>query len=83
MTESPLAQERLALIYSDGSMGVLKDGKTIEAAREEREFADAHQKDPMKLTKIALVRIEPVEFYPHSTVVAETCPTCGRTHAHG
>ncbi|MGJ0505644.1 MAG: hypothetical protein ACR652_00630 [Methylocystis sp.] len=49
--------DRLALVYSDGSFGVLSEGTTIETAREEREFCDRNEHDPQHLTKIARVQV--------------------------
>lgn len=76
--------ERLALLYSDGSMGVLGEGATIEQARKEREFVDkgARRADLTKIGRITIDVItvvdDPAAPAPAS---AAACPTCGRPHA--
>ncbi|MBM3578705.1 MAG: hypothetical protein FJX40_13875 [Alphaproteobacteria bacterium] len=45
----------LALLYSDGSMGVLSPGATLDQAEKDRAFADEGERDPARLTKIARV----------------------------
>lgn len=52
---------RLALLYSDGSMGILSDGATEKSAREDAMFADANETDPAKMTKVVRVRLEITE----------------------
>lgn len=54
--------EVLALLYSDGSAGILKADASVEDARAERKIADKNEIDRAQMTKIAKVRIELVEM---------------------
>lgn len=54
--------ERLALQYSDGSIGVLRGDASIEKAREEREFADVGEGNAKHLTNLVRVRVEVIEI---------------------
>lgn len=48
---------RLALLYSDGTIGILAEAATLGDARREREYADHGEADPAHWTKIARVEL--------------------------
>ena len=54
--------ERLALLYSDGSIGILRAGCTLEEAREEARFLDPEEHDVSRSAKVAVVRVHVVEI---------------------
>ena len=71
--------ERLSLLYSDGSFGVLAEGTTVEKALDEVAFCDLNEKRPEHLTKLVIVRIEIIETVPLAAETA-SCPKCGKAH---
>lgn len=57
----PAVPTRFAVLYSDGSLGVLVEGATLEQAKEQREETDVGETDPEHLTKVVSVRCELLE----------------------
>ena len=76
--------ERLALAYSDGSLGVLSADKTLADARLERDWADNNETNPAHFTDIVKVRVEvigDVEIHRGASHVPDSsgrCATCGQ-----
>jgi hypothetical protein len=79
--------ERFALLYSDGSIGILNDAKSLDDALEEAKIADANEDEINHLTKVARVRVDVVEIVFDPTISAAhartsqgrgKCKTCGR-----
>ena len=70
--------ERIALLYSDGSIGIMPPATSIEKAREEAKDADHNETDPAYFTKVATIEINIVEVLdvPRSEAV-KNCPVCG------
>lgn len=81
MTE-PVTTTRLALLFSDGSVGILSASATLEQARRDRECVDLNERNPHHLTKIARVEFTIVELVEAPPIDAppETCPHCGAPH---
>lgn len=75
-------EERLALLYSDGSLGIFTAGRTLDSAREDALLADDKENDPEHFTKVVKVefRITEVVETPKQpkAACAAACPTCGR-----
>lgn len=67
---------RLALLYSDGSMGVLPLETSIERAWEHAADADRNERNPAHFTKVARVSIQIEETLSRPAKDA-ACPTCG------
>lgn len=67
---------RIALLYSDGSLGVLADGATIDDAVKQRVFSDAGERDPARMSKIARVGVTVIELVdePPAAPTAVTSP---------
>lgn len=55
-------EERFALLYSDGGLGILVAGSTLEDARRNREFADQNDDDKAQWTKIVRLSVPPYEM---------------------
>ena len=74
---------RLALIYSDGSMGIVEPGTTLDEAWQEALAADRNENDPAHFTRIAMVKVEIVEIVDTPALgLAQApakiaCPHCG------
>lgn len=76
--------DRIALLYSDGSISVLKPGTEMEAAERQRRDDDRNETNLANLTRIAVVEVKVIR----QVVVAkkimdkldDTCPTCGAPH---
>ncbi len=69
-------EERLALLYSDGSITVLKPGSDIGAARRDRKFVSG-----LTSTKIATVQVEVLDILDDPakpTPKDDVCPHCGK-----
>lgn len=67
---------RLALLYSDGSMGILPAETSVERAWEHAADADRNEHNPAHFTKVARVSVQIEEaLCPPAREV--TCPTCG------
>ena len=47
--------ERLALLFSDGSMSIFVQGQTINEAREEAKWCDKNEKDQNHFTRVVRV----------------------------
>ncbi|TDX64031.1 hypothetical protein EDE12_106177 [Methylosinus sp. sav-2] len=74
-----LIDSRYALIYSDGSFGILSAGASLEKAREEAAFADQNETDPRHLTKVGRVSLIILEdFGTIASAAEQKCPSCGR-----
>jgi len=73
--------ERLALLYSDGSLNVLDPEATLEEALAERAEADRNEDDRNLQTKVVRVTITIGEtvFDPVTRPAARqvACPCCG------
>jgi hypothetical protein len=73
--------EYLALIYPDGSIGLLDRGLTIEEAQEEARLADRGEEDPEHFTHVARIDIKIIEIIGGPPIAPETyCPRCGRAY---
>lgn len=74
-------REGLALLYSDGSMGVLPSGADLEQARREARESDVNETDPSHFTQLVRVRIEITEHLDVPERDRERasgrCPNCG------
>lgn len=68
---APFGEERFALLYSDGGIGILTPGKTLEDAREEREFSDAKERDPRYRTKLIRLTLPAFEVVDDPTTPAD------------
>ena len=73
---------RFALLYSDGSVGILRAEASLDEARKEREWVDRNERDPRHLTKIACVTFDIVEIVDDPTTApappaSGACPVCG------
>lgn len=71
-------QETLALLHSDGSIGLLAPGSTWEKAREEQAFVNHRETRPEHLTKIGRV-----QYRVLMTLIEDPAPSpapcpCGR-----
>ncbi|MCW2317242.1 hypothetical protein M2322_002801 [Rhodoblastus acidophilus] len=56
--------ERLVLVYSDGSMGVMPANAPTSSAMREAEEVDANETDPAHLTRIFRARVELLDEIP-------------------
>lgn len=73
----PLIDDRYALLYSDGSFGILSAGASLEKAREEAAFADHGEADHFtRVGRVSIVILEDLGM--NSTVADQKCPACGR-----
>jgi hypothetical protein len=65
--------KRLALLHSDGSIGILPAGCTFEQAEAEARFLNDDELDVSDFTKVALVQLEVLEvpFSPSRLMPAE------------
>lgn len=75
-----MPEERLALLYSDGSLGILSAGQPIEKAREEVQWVDDKEKNPEQFTKIVRVSFTVMEVLETPKLGQDSssvCPTCG------
>lgn len=73
------AANHLALLYSDGSMGILSPETTLDMAKAERVHVDHNETRPEHLTKIVRVRVDVIEIIPIGmTETSNRCLTCGR-----
>lgn len=73
--------EHLALLYSDGSLGVLRPGAAIEQAERDRAFSDDGERDPAHMTKIARVEVTVLEIIDAPIADADqACLHCGKPH---
>jgi hypothetical protein len=71
--------EYFALIFSDGSLGLLDRQATIDDARQEARLADRGEEEPEHFTHIARVEIKIIEIIDGPPIVPEKlCPRCGR-----
>lgn len=82
------AGERLALLYSDGSLGIGMPGAPAESFRDEAIFSDKNETDPANFTQIVRVRLEVIEVVETPSAVAAAgrggiCAACGRPHPTG
>lgn len=53
--------ERLALLYSDNSAGILHEGCTVQDADAERQFSDKNERESAHRTRVARVRVTIIE----------------------
>lgn len=75
-----MAEPRLALLYSDGSVGILPADADLAQAERDADFADLDDDDEAHRTRIARVTFAVMEILPRVLPIATTCSTCGRTH---
>ena len=63
----PLTQRRFALLYSDGSIGVLEAGTDYLEATRQRDFVDTNEHDPQHFTRVAIVQVTIIEILQSQT----------------
>lgn len=87
MTNKPIMTitGRFALLYSDGSMGVMSERQTLEDTRRDAADSDRGETDPVHFTRVARVDIVITEMLGtgHDAPPEEICPYCRRSHATG
>ncbi|HEX3864126.1 MAG TPA: hypothetical protein VHY35_20785 [Stellaceae bacterium] len=59
-------EERWALLFFDGSVGVLRAGLGIDEARREIGYSDQNEACPRKATRLVRVQIRIIEIVPIS-----------------
>lgn len=71
--------ERLALLFSDGTISVYQDGASIDELRRDRD-GDVNElpERRAKIVKLQISDIEIVEELKPVTPVKGNCPTCGQ-----
>jgi len=73
---------RLALIYSDGSLGLLTEDRSLDHAFKEAKESDFNEHNPANFTKVARVAFEVLEIVTDPDAKGPaTCSTCGALHA--
>ena len=73
---------RLALIYSDGSLGLLTEGRSLDHAFKEAKDSNFNEHNPANFTRVGLVSFEVLEIVTDPDAKGQaTCPTCGAVHA--
>ena len=74
--------KRLALIFSDGSMGVCPEGSVLEKVLAEAAEEDPHETDADLFVRVAEVEISIAIDHgaPRAKDLPTKCPTCGRSH---
>lgn len=70
---------RLALLYSDGSIGVLPVDTSVDRAWDHAADADRNERNPAHFTKVARVSIH-IEETLQRSVTENLCATCGNPH---
>lgn len=77
--------ERLAWLYSDGSLGVPDEGRSMAFMREQALDDDRRETVLSQFTRVVRIRLdvlETIEVPSLSLAAAEgVCPTCGHQHA--
>lgn len=77
-----MAEERLAVLYSDGSISVLADWADEADGRGTCLSDDKGETDPTKFAKLIRVSVEVLQTLEVPSMVKRaeevTCPTCGR-----
>lgn len=71
---APFGEERFALLYSDGGIGILTAGLTLEGARRERAFVDDKDPEPRHWTKIVRLTIPAYEVVEDPTMAPPLVP---------
>lgn len=70
---------RLAIVFSDGSVSILTDNTSVEAAHHQRKDCDRGETNPKRLSKVAEVQFQVVKIIsnpteePHRTKFCEHC----------
>ena len=82
------AGERLALLYSEGSLGIALPGAAVATLREDAILSDRNEADPAHFTQVVRVRLEVIEVVETPSAVAAAahggaCAACGRVHSTG
>ena len=67
----------LALIYSDGSMGIFSKETTLNDALEEAIASDRGETDSSHFSKLARVDVTVIEIIDTPSIAQKLCPTCG------
>jgi hypothetical protein len=74
------SEERFAILYSDGSIGIGTPGESLEGAIKTAADDNKGESRPENLAKVARVRIEILEIIttPGAKPHAAECPCCKR-----
>lgn len=78
MIDAKTIIERLAIVYSDGSIGIHREQERLSKVAEQCADDNKRQTDPQLLARVAKVRVEIVDFIEVARK-EKCCPTCGRT----